>query len=188
MSILSKFFNNEAAQTRVKICDIISTSIQSITKLEKEYIQKFSSQDLTYLRKNHNTNESKFEKAIFTLSIIYKIYNKYGISKEEFFSLVYSTYDLFANHEIREKLKKNGVRSKTDFLNSRLNFYIRELDLLTNLEHPHSGYITNYWYVNPLSLEEGVDKGFHTLTFFLSIIYPDYLKLVEDSVNKVLEN
>ncbi len=187
MSFLSKILDSKNAQLRMKVCDVIINCVQSLIELEKGFIQNSLSEEIIYLRNNYDSDESKLEKALFTLAFISKIYEQNGLDKKEFNSLVYSTFDLFATNGIKRKLKENGFKSNAQFLNGRLNFYINEIYLLHNLEHPNSGHITYFWYNNPLSLEEGVDKNIIILAFFLSV-YPDYLRLVSEGVIELLIN
>jgi hypothetical protein len=179
--------NKSEAINRIKVCDIIEMGVQYLSKLEKIYLDKFPLNELLHLMRNHDSDESNFEKALFTLAFIYKTFNRLKIDRTEFYSLVYSTVDIFSNSEIENKLKSSGITSKGKFISDRLKIYYREIKLLYELEQPHSGIITNFWYFDPLSLKENVDKNMVTLTFFLSMVFPDYFDLLQKELNEILQ-
>ena len=180
--LFSKIFLNDFVRVRGELLDVIKISIDSFRKVEEEFLNT-KHEELKYIANNLYSDESRFEKVLFTLAIMYGIYKKHNLDKE-FYSLVYSSYDRFATKNVKTICDRNGVKSRTEFLNNRLNFYLRELDLLKNIENPHTGYITNYWYINPLSDENEVDKNVITLSFFLTTI-PDYILLVLEGTNEV---
>jgi len=180
--LLSKIFLNDFMRIRGELLDVIEISVDSLGKIE-EIFTRTKNEDVKYIARSFNSDESKFEKVLFTLSVIRSVYKKHNLDKE-FYSLVYSAYAKFATNNVRTICEQNGKNSKTEFLNNRLNFYLREIDLLKKLENPHSGFITNYWYIKPLSEDEVVDKNVITLSFFLTTI-PDYILLVLNGTNEV---
>ena len=180
--LISKIFLNDFVRIRGELLDVIEISVESFIKLEEKFTQN-KDYDVKFIIKSFENDGSKFEKVLFTLSVIYSVYNKHNLIKE-FYPLVYSAYDKFATNNVKTILERKANISKTEFLNKRLNFYLREIDLLQNLENPHSGFISNLWYINPLSDEEVVDKNVISLSFLITTI-PDFIQLVLLGTNEV---
>lgn len=130
--LLSKIFLNDFVRIRGELLDLIEISVDSFRKIEEKFTSS-KNEDVKYIARSFTTDESKFEKVLFTFALIYSVYNKHNLEKE-FYSLVYSAYDKFATNNVKTVCEQNGKNSKTEFLNNRLNFYLREIDVLKNLK------------------------------------------------------
>ena len=174
------------AKLRVELCDIINQVIDYLLQIENKFLNKFSDKDINNFQINYSTSESKLEKALFFLALIYPLYCNSKIDIKEFHSLVYSVHDLFKTKQIKNKLKNVGFPSSTDFLYERINFYMTEVKLFSKMENPHSGKITYFWYQNPLAFENNFDKNVFILFFFSNMVWGEFLSIFEKIIKKYM--
>jgi len=186
MDLIDKFLNRDFSKLRLEICNIIKYAVIYINKIEEKMVCSTMSEEISDFTNKYNSEESNLEKALFFLSMVYPYYRNSNIDSKEFYSLAYSLYDIFKSKKISKIIKHNGFSNNTEFLNNRINFYSVQLDLLKTMENPHSGNITYYWYVNPLSKTSGADKNIFVMAFFFRIIWPEYFNLFLNSIENLI--
>lgn len=179
------FITNEA-RIRVRIVDAVKIFVNSIEEIESKYQEIDDVKELPFEIISKDNDAARLEKAMFLLSIIHSRYVEMVQDESAFTHVAYSTYDMFSTWKIKRSLKKQGFASKFEFINSRLKHYTLELKLLKEMEHPHSGNITKYWYSEPLSASAEFDKDIAHLMFFTNLIFPDIETRIVTTCEKII--